>query len=152
MQTFKSVSQKIEGGLAVESNSRQFKIIIDEPPAMGGSDTGMTPLEALLAALSSCLAITACSFAEPMEIDIQDIRVEVEGDLDPDGFMHGAAGVRTGFQTIRSTMHILSSSPADRLQEFQKFVESRCPVTDTLLHGTRLIHNKVVVEKSPDTQ
>ncbi len=146
MQTFKSIAKKIPGGLAVESSSRKFKIIVDEPPSMSGSDSGMTPMEALLSAYSSCLVITAYSFAEPMGINIEEVWVEVEGDMDPEGFIHGTPTIRPGFQTIRSTIHFRSSTPAEKLLQFQKFIESRCPVTDTLLHGTRLVHNKPIIE------
>lgn len=38
--------------------SRGHTIIADEPEANGGTDTGMTPKELLLASLSSCTAIT----------------------------------------------------------------------------------------------
>ena len=147
VQTIKSITKKIPGGLAVESQSRKFRIIVDEPKNMGGLDTGMTPMEILLASLGSCLTIVAYSFAASKDIKIEDMWVEVEGDMDLAGFMHGEPGVRPGFQTIRPTMHIRSDAPAEKIQEFQKFVESRCPITDTVLHGTRLLFNKVVIEK-----
>ncbi len=49
--TYKATSRKLPGGLAVESESRGFKIIIDEPKSVGGTDTGMSPVEAVLCAL-----------------------------------------------------------------------------------------------------
>lgn len=147
IQTYKSSTKKIPGGLAVESSSRNFRLIMDEPHIMGGTDVGAAPVEVLLMSLGSCLSITAYSFAESMGIDLQDFWVEVEGDLDMEGYLHGSSDIRTGFQTIRTTMHIRSSTPIEKLFEFQKFVKSRCPVTDTLLHGTRLIHQKITLEK-----
>ena len=47
MNTFKAVS-RLNQGLKVESTARNYKLIIDEPTDLGGSDEGMNPVEALL--------------------------------------------------------------------------------------------------------
>ncbi len=145
--TFKAVSRKGKGGLLVENESRGFKIIMDEPENLGGTDKGMNPVEGLLVSLGSCLVIVGAAFAKGQGIDLQDLWVETEGDLDPDGFMLGKEGVRPGFDDVRFTIHIKSSSSEDKLRAFQKFMESRCPVSDTLGNGTRVTANKLVIER-----
>ena len=145
--TFKAVSRKGKGGLVVENESRGFKIVMDEPENLGGTDKGMNPVEGLLVSLGSCLVIVGSAFAKGQGIDLQDIWVETEGDLDPDGFLLGKEGVRPGFEAVRFTIHIKSSSPEEKLGEFKKFMESRCPVSDTLGNGTRVIANKLVIER-----
>jgi uncharacterized OsmC-like protein len=145
--TFKSTTRKLKGGLAVESQARNFKIVMDEPETLGGTDTGINPVETLLCALGACQTIVAMAFAQSQNIDLQDFWVDVEGDLDPDGFMKGAPGIRPGFQEVRFTMHIKSNSPEDKLQAFQKFIESRCPVGDTLSKGVAIKPGKIVIEK-----
>jgi len=144
LATFKAISKSLDG-LAVENTVRDFKVIMDEPPSLGGADTGMNPVEGLLAALGSCQVIVANAFAKANGVDLQDFWVELEGDLDPDGFLMGKPGVRNGFQEIRFTMHIKSNSPAEKVEEFQKFIESRCPVGDTLVKGTNIVSNKIVL-------
>ena len=145
--TFKAVSRKGKGGLVVENESRGFKIVMDEPENLGGTDKGMNPVEGLLVSLGSCLVIVGSAFAEGQGIDLQDIWVETEGDLDPDGFMLGKEGVRPGFEAVRFTIHIKSSSPEDKLHEFKKFMESRCPVSDNLGNGTRVTASELVIER-----
>lgn len=54
VETFKAVSKKLPEGLAVESEVRGFKMVLDEPKEMGGTNKGMNPVEALLCALGSC--------------------------------------------------------------------------------------------------
>jgi len=147
VETFKAVSRKGEGGLSVESETRGFKIVMDEPKSLGGSNQGMNPVEGLLVSLGSCLVIVGAAFAKSHGIDLQDIRVETEGDLDPAGFLQGKEGVRPGYQEVRFTVHIKSDSPEDKLQEFYEFMESRCPVSDTLSVGTRVVAKKLVVER-----
>lgn len=145
--TFKAVSRKGSGGLEVINESRGFKITMDEPAELGGSNKGVNPVEGLLVSLGSCLAIVGMAFAKANDIDLQDIRVETEGDLDTDGFLLGKEGVRPGFQAVRFTIHVKSSSSEEKLRAFQKFMESRCPVSDTLGNGTKVIANDMVIER-----
>ncbi|MFL8888584.1 OsmC family protein [Helcococcus kunzii] len=145
-ETFKVVANKLPEGLQVESDARSFKIVMDEPESLGGTNKGMNPVEAVLCALGSCQAIVAYAFAEANEVKLDGFRVELEGDLDPDGFMGLAEGVRNGFQEIRYTMHFKSDESQEKLEEYAKFIESRCPVADCLTNGVPLKLSKVVVE------
>lgn len=53
---FKAVAEAGEG-LATKVVSRDFEITLDEPAELGGTDTGMNPVEALLASLAACKSI-----------------------------------------------------------------------------------------------
>lgn len=143
--TFKATS-KLVSGLAVDTTVRNFTIRMDEPPSLGGNDTGMNPVEGVLAALGSCQVIVAAAFAKANGINLQDFWVELEGDLDTDGFLKGAPGIRPGYNEVRFTMHIKTDSPAEKVEAFQKFIESRCPVGDTLSLGTKLVASKIVID------
>ena len=46
-KTNRAVARRV-GKVAVEAQSRNFTIRIDEPKTSGGEDTGMSPVEALL--------------------------------------------------------------------------------------------------------
>ena len=143
--TFKATS-KLVSGLQVDNTVRGFTMRMDEPANLGGTDTGMNPVEALLAALGSCLTIVAAAFAKTQGIDLQDFWVELEGDLDPNGFLKGAPGVRNGFQEVRVTPHIKTCSSAEDVEKFMEFVKSRCPVSDVMLNGTVIIPTEPVLD------
>lgn len=145
-ETFKVVAKKTDKGLQVESETRGFKMILDEPEELGGTNTGMNPVEAILCALGSCQTIVAYSFAEANGINLEGFYVELEGDLDPDGFMGIAEGVRNGFQEIRYSMHFKSDASKEELEKYAHFIEHRCPVGDCLTNGVPLKLSKVVVE------
>jgi organic hydroperoxide reductase OsmC/OhrA len=70
---------------------------------------------------------------------MQDFWVELEGDLDPDGFLKGKPGVRNGFQTVRLTPHIKTSSSEEDVEKFMAFIKTRCPVSDVMINGTEII-------------
>ena len=124
--------------LQLEVTAREFHVSIDEPETSGGDNTGMNPVEMLLGSIASCQTITALIFANFYGIQIDDIYVEVEGSLDPDGFSGMNPTVRPGFQEIHSTFHIKSNAPKAQLQQLLKMVEKQCPVGDSVSHGVAL--------------
>ncbi len=144
-ETFKSTSKLVEG-LQVDNRVRSFTIRMDEPESLGGTDTGMNPVEALLAALGSCLVIVAAAFAKSQGIDLQECWVELEGDLDPDGFLRGKPGVRMGFQEIRFTPHFKTNSSPEEIEKFAAFMKSRCPVSDVIMNETKVVQQDLVIE------
>lgn len=145
LTTFKATSKLVEG-LQVDNFVRNFQVRMDEPKSLGGTDTGMNPVEAQLIALGSCQVIVAGAFAKAHGIDLQEFWVELEGDLDPEGFLHGKPGVRMGFQEVRLTPHIKTSSSPEEVKKFMEFVQTRCPVGDVMVNGTQVVPAEAVIE------
>ncbi|WP_313154169.1 OsmC family protein [Lacrimispora sp.] len=145
LTTFKATAKALPEGLQVETNSRGFKILFDEPEDLGGTDTAMNPVEALLCALGACQSIVVKAFAAAHDITFEEFHVELEGDLDPDGFM-GLADVRNGFQEIRFVMHFKTNEPKEKIEEFAKFIENTCPVGDCLSNGVKLVLSGVAID------
>ena len=67
--------------LQVEVKARDFSIIVDEPENSGGTNTGMNPVEMLLCSIGACQTITAVIFADFYGITLEDIQVEVTGEM-----------------------------------------------------------------------
>lgn len=129
---FKSVVHWDGQGVRCTGDIRGKKIIIDEPQELGGTDTGPNPVEYLLAALGGCLNILITSFASKFQVEIRDVIINVEGDLDPDGFTGKNPAVRPGFQQIRYNIKIDSPSPKANIQQLLEHIEKIGPVKDTL--------------------
>lgn len=144
LMTFKSITKPVSG-IQMETQVRGHKMILDEPADLGGTDKGMNPVEAILSALGSCKAIIIKVYAQSKGIDIQDLWLELEGDLDPDGFLH-KNDVKMGFQDIRTKIHIKSNTSESKLKEFFEFVDNTCPVADTLRNPAKLT-SEFVIEK-----
>lgn len=144
VQTFKATAQ-LQEGFKVKTTARQFELIIDEPKSLGGTDTGMNPVEALLASLGACQSIVARAYATKFEVKLDDFRVEVEGELDLDGFFNRSE-VRPGYSDIRYTFYIKTDSPQEKVEAFIEFLESKCPVGDTLANPVNVKLNRIVIE------
>jgi putative redox protein len=59
----------IEGGHA---------LVVDEPPAIGGTDTGPRPTQLLAASLAGCTAITVEMYAKRKGWDVGPVEVDVD--------------------------------------------------------------------------
>lgn len=129
---FKATVQWNGQGIQCTGDIRGKKVIIDEPEELGGADKGPNPVELILAALGGCLNILITSFAGKFQVDVKNVAIDVEGDLDPDGFMGKNPAVRPGFQQIRYSIKIDSPSPRVNVDQLLKHIESICPVKDTL--------------------
>ncbi|WP_239617987.1 OsmC family protein [Cohnella mopanensis] len=144
VQTFKATAH-LQDGVKVKTNVRNFELTIDEPKSLGGTDTGMNPVEALLASLGACQSIVARVYASKFGVKLDDFLVEVEGDIDLDGFFDRAA-VRPGYSDIRYTFRIKTGSPKEKVDEFVRFLESKCPVGDTIANAVNLKLHSIIIE------
>lgn len=144
IQTFKATAH-LQQGVQVKVRSRNFEITIDEPKNLGGTDTGMNPVEALLGSLGACQSIVARFYASKFNVALQDFWVEVEGDIDLDGFLN-KSDVRRGYLEIRYNFHIKTDAPREKVEEFVEFLERQCPVGDTIANPVNLKLNKIVIE------
>lgn len=144
-EIFKSTAV-LKDGLQVEVKSRDHAFILDEPKELGGTDTGMNPVEALLGALGGCKCIVARAFAKAHKVDLQEIRVETEGDLDTDGFLGKNPEAKIGFSEMRTKYYIKSSSSEEEIRKYVKFVEGNCPVWDTIVN-TPEMKVETIIEK-----
>lgn len=145
LMTLGASTRKTEGGLQVESEARGFKVIMDEPEDMGGTNTGMNPVEMTICAFSGCLTILTHMMAEKMRLEIEDIRVDVEGDVDTDG-LAGVKGVRPGLSDVRYTFYFKTKEPEKKIERLVSMVEAYCPVHDTLSNPVNVVRKEIVVD------
>ena len=137
IQQFKAQAQ-LNKGVQVSVSSRSFNFTLDEPKELGGTDTGMNPVEALLGSLGACQAIVARISAKQFNVVIEDLRIEMEGDLDLDGFL-GKAPVRPGYEEIRSNVFLKSPSKQEDIDRLLAHMKQFCPVGDSLANPVKLV-------------
>lgn len=121
-----------QGRLQMQCASRQFQFLLDEPVSLGGKDSAMNPVEALLGTLGACKGIVAKSFARMHQINLNDIRIEVKGELDTDGFTGKNKEAKIGFSKITTHFFIQADNSEEEIAAFIAFIERTCPVADTI--------------------
>ena len=133
------VTARLITGTAVEMQARQFSWRGDEPPLVGGTDTGPTPYELLLGGLAACIAVTLRLYADHKGISLSAVEVGVEFDrVHADDCVNcddRSDGWIDQVQT-RVTIHG-AFTDAQRMRLAQ--VAKRCPVHKTLAQGVQIV-------------
>jgi uncharacterized OsmC-like protein len=105
----------------------------DEPATLaGGKDRGPRPLEYFLAGFAFCQEVIYAKNALAMGIDIDDISIDVNGDVDLRGVFTDDASPGFVDDTIEYTTYIDSPAPRAKLAELVAQAEHHCPAHDAL--------------------
>lgn len=107
-------------------------------PMAGGEGDLACSGDLLLASLAACQEITLRMVAAAMGIHLQNVEVNVEGDLDFRGTMGIDPETPVGFHQIRTSVKFDADATPDRLQRLADRAERYCVVGATLREGTSL--------------
>jgi putative redox protein len=132
---YRSISALVEG-LRCETQTRDFKLTVDERTLLGGTDQGPNPMELILTALGACQEITYRLYADLLGIPLDGVVVEVTGDVDLCGFFSVDDEARPGYMGIAAEVIIDSPASDDDIERLKEAVESHCPVLDIIGNAT----------------
>lgn len=117
-----------ESGVRFAAQVRSHRIIVDQPRAGGGEDTGPAPIELLGVALGTCVAFYVQQACQARGLPFDDMRVEVQQ-------MGAAEPGRIGSFTVRVILP--GEIPAHTLAVLER-VAASCPAHNTLSHGAAI--------------
>lgn len=101
---------------------------------VGGPGTAACSGDMLLGALAACAQLTCQLVASAMGIPVEEIRVDVEGEMDLRGTLGISKDVPVGFQDINTRFHITArQATAEQLDALKEKTEQYCVVMQTLL-------------------
>lgn len=138
MPTVKTVKveSKILKGFHIESSTGGFSLYTDQPIAMGGTNTGPTPLQYLLVSLTGCILSIGRIVASQKRIDLRGMTAAVEGDIDVDVLMGRTEEGSAGFSSMKVSVSIDADMSDDEKKAFIGEIDRRCPVSQNLLGAT----------------
>ncbi|MDI3547566.1 MAG: hypothetical protein PWR10_1218 [Halanaerobiales bacterium] len=131
-----AVKARSENPTKTVVEARGFKMVIDEPENLGGTNDGANPVEYVLAALSGCLNVVGHIVAKEMDFTLRGIEFELEGDLDPAKFSGKDTDERAGYKEIRVKIKPDADADEETLEKWLETIESRCPVSDNIANAT----------------
>ncbi|MDR8389950.1 OsmC family protein [Aliifodinibius sp. S!AR15-10] len=144
---FESVTIWKDGAVAV-NKARSFEITTDEPKPLGGGDTGIDPMELLLASLGSCLTIGWVTNANFHDIDYKNLKIKVSAPYDLRGYLDIDDGVRPGFPEINYEVEVETDADEETLQQIKAAAEKNSPMFDNVANGAPISgtvnHSKAV--------
>ena len=144
--TFK-VTGKSSGGVAIKTHTGaliqnkvadkerdgMFSMVSDEPIALLGTNTGVSPAEYILQGLAGCYTVTLASMASNKGIALDSISLDLEFDIDLNGFLGLDPNVRNGAQEIRVQIGLESETTCDEeLEALVSAIHQHSPIHDTL--------------------
>lgn len=144
LATVKATSRLVGSGRAA-CKIRDQEYRLDAPPLIDGPNKEINPVEALLAPLAACAVLFVQYLAKTMEIPVDDITAEVEGDFDPKGVKGEDADPI--LSAVRLTYCVKPGMGADRdgVERLVKAFRSRCPVHRTFAKAVS-ITEEIVLE------
>lgn len=114
-----SVDATWKGGYQCTVVARGHEILVDEPVAAGGGDTGPQPSEIFLASLASCYTLALYHVAKKRELDLGELAVRATGEYQ-------------GPKFIRVTLEVTSGLPRDVLDPLLERASAVCYVSNTI--------------------
>lgn len=132
------------------ASAREFSFVSDEPTTMaGGENRGPRPLEYFLAGFAFCQQVIYAKNALATGIEIDDLSIDVSGDVDPRGVL-GVGDVSPGFvdDEIAYTTRIESPARPDEVRDLVELAERHCPAHASL-RGTTSFDRNVLLNGKP---
>ncbi|MCH5464824.1 OsmC family protein [Levilactobacillus tujiorum] len=144
MASYQATARKIPSSLQVDVHSRGIHTTIDEPESLGGTNTGMNPVELVLSSLGASLQETAARLATENKFKYEQMTVDLEGDLDAAGFV-GDPDIRNGFQEIRYSLQFKTQAGQAECEKFADLVTQNCPIEGMLSHGVTVALDRIEI-------
>ena len=131
--TLKAQASQVDTPIACSIEVGQKLVEAQAHTGVGGPGTAACSGDLLLGALAACAQLTCQLVATAMGIPFEEIRVEVEGEMDLRGTLSVSKDVPVGFQDIHARFDIRApEATAEQLALLQEKTEQYCVVLQTL--------------------
>lgn len=127
------------GGQTIQRNNT-YAMVFDFPPEFSGEGKGPTVCEACMSSLGACITQTIVAHATARGINIDSVTIDLEGNVDLQGFTGLSTDTRPGAQGFRLKVNIKSSTASkEQISQLYEIGKRYSPAFDTLTNGTSVI-------------
>jgi len=123
----RSETRVTRGVIGGEEIAKDFTIKMDEPIQLCGTNQYANPQEYLLAALNACMIVGYSALCAHDGIELQELRIETEGDIDLRGFLGLDATVKPGYDQLRYTVYIKGNGTPEQFDRIHRTVMTTSP-------------------------
>jgi uncharacterized OsmC-like protein len=118
---------------------RNHSYTIDEPTQLLGVNCAPNPQEYMLGGLAGCMAVTFMAGATAMNIDIDKLKLEIDGELDLKGFLGIDSNSNTGFPELKFIFHVKGNGTQEQYNKLIERVTMHSPNFNTIKNEVRMI-------------
>jgi uncharacterized OsmC-like protein len=146
MRAFTSFSGYRVDGQMMHEQTREFVLLGDEAPELGGTDAAPGAMEELMYALSTCVIAAANANAALMGVNLTRLDVNIESDLDLHGVFALDPKVRPGAIAMRMDITVAGDADEEVLKKIATLGYEYSPVSETTRNGIKFTPNITVVK------
>ena len=133
-----TIDQFFAGGAPAAPAERSFKLVVDEPAALGGQDTAPNPVEYLAAGLCGCITAGIVTNAAMFGTKVEALEVTVDADINVLGLFGLDRSVPSHCNRITYTVRLNGEDPAALLKSKQ-VIDGKSPVRNTLANAIEIV-------------
>jgi len=111
--------------------ARDVSMAIDEPEARGGSNTGLTPTESIIASLIGCTTVVVHRLAEREGVSIKGLAVDALAKFDRRG-VSLSEEVECPFPEVRLDIRLDSDANPEQRKTLESDLGRFCPISKVL--------------------
>jgi uncharacterized OsmC-like protein len=123
---------------------KDFTIKIDEPFELAGTNQYANPQEYLLAAVNACMIVTYAAYCSLQGIELEDLRIETEGDIDLRGLFSLDPAVKAGYEQLRYKVFIKGNGAPEQFEQVHRTVMTASPNYDNMASAIRMNSELVI--------
>lgn len=123
---------------------KDFTVNIDEPLELGGTNEFANPQEYLLSAMNACMIVGYAAACAMQGIELEELRIETEGDIDLRGFLGLDPDIAPGYEELKYTVHIKGNATPEQLEKIHDIVCATSPNRYNISRPIKLNTNLVV--------
>jgi putative redox protein len=124
-------------GFRTDVTAGLHTIVVDEPVALGGTGLGATPYELLLAALSSCMAMTLRMYADRKKWPLESVRVQLRTARAHEQDCENCETEEVGIPHLARRIDLVGPLTDEQRKRLLQIAD-RCPVKQTLERGIKV--------------
>ncbi|MDF1504964.1 OsmC family protein [Roseisolibacter sp. H3M3-2] len=133
------VSARIaRGRYRTELRARGHAFVLDEPAAVGGTDAGPTPYEAMLGAVAACTVITLRMYADRKGWPLEGAEVALRTAADHATDCAACEDADVGPHAIERRLSLVGPLDAEQRRRLAEIAD-RCPVKQMLARGVEVV-------------
>ena len=118
---------------------RNFNFTIDEPTQLLGVNSAPNPAEYMLGGLAGCMAVTFMTGATAMNINVDQLNLEIEGELDLKGFLGLDTNANPGFPELKFIFHVKGNGTQEQYKKLMDRVSKHSPNFNTIQNEVKMI-------------
>ena len=127
-------------------DAKPFKILIDAPEGLGGTNEGPSPLLIILTAVGGCIAAVINFWSKIMDIKIEKMTIFSRGHINLASIFGIDENMLPGYDKLEPIIKIKADAPEEKVKEMIDKALTHCPVI-TNMGGATPVKPKIQIQK-----